>query len=260
MTPPSKTISARTRFASISIVQNTDTVELRVDSNALHSVINLKHPEQLELKNLEYLMGVLLFIATPKNVLLLGTGGGSMVHFLRHHYPSAQLTCVDYDAELQELMHREMQLPAADENLDYLIEDASSYLLQSNQQFDLILVDLFSGSQSPDWLLETPEISRIYNHLSPQGAVAYNLIVDSKHDFNRFIDSVDRVFKQKFLSLPVEGFENRIVYGFHHVPSPQDMSFYIERAALLTNQLDIDYQSILAAIYTSNPVGSAVIY
>ena len=113
----SKTFKATTKYASLSIVQKADCVELRSDTNALHSVINLKNPQRLALRNLEYLMGVLLFIPAPQKILLLGTGGGSLIHFLRHHYPRSHLTSVDNDSELQDLIQQKMLLPEASENL-----------------------------------------------------------------------------------------------------------------------------------------------
>jgi len=260
MKPDPKTFKTTTKFASLSIVQDADYVELRSDTNALHSVIDLKNPHRLALKNLEYLMGVLLFIPAPQKILLLGTGGGSLIHFLRHHYPRSHLTSVDNDSELQDLIQQKMLLPEASENLVYLIDDAYHYLHCCEQKFDLILVDIFSGSQSPGWLLESPAIHRLYKLLTHQGAVAYNLLVDSDHDFKLFFENLDRLFNQQILSLPLDGLENRLVYGFSSTPPRREMSHYIERAVTMTEIQDINYLSVLSIIYTTNPVGSPVIY
>jgi spermidine synthase len=253
-------ITFKTRYASLSIVQNTDNIELRSDTDALHSVINRKYPHKLALKNLEYLIGILLFLPAPKNILLLGTGGGSLIQFLSYHYPSCRITSVDNDSELQDLMHEKMLLPAANERLAYLIDDARHYLQHCEQPFDLILVDIFSGSQSPGWLLETTSIRQLHGLLTEQGAVAYNLLVDSGHDFGLFYQNLGQQFKQKTLSIPVEGFENRIVYGFRWTPPRRQMSYYIEHAMAMADAQDIDYGQVLSIIYTTNPIGSGVIY
>jgi spermidine synthase len=260
MKPVSKTFKATTKYASLSIVQNADCVELRSDTNALHSVINIKNPQKLALRNLEYLMGVLLFIPAPQKILLLGTGGGSLIHFLRHHYPRSHLTSVDNDSELQDLIRQKMLLPEAGENLVYLIDDASRYLQHCEQQFDLILVDIFSGSQSPGWLLSSPAMRQLYKLLTDQGAVAYNLLVDSDHDFKLFFENLGQLFNQQILSLAVDGFENRLVYGFCNAPPRREMSYYIEHAIAMAEIQDIDYLSVLSTIYTTNPIGSSVIY
>jgi spermidine synthase len=171
-----------------------------------------------------------------------------------------RLTSVDFDAELQELMHQKMLLPSADENLFYIIDEASHYLNDCEHQFDLILVDIFSGSQSPGWLLESPGIRRLHGLLTDQGAVAYNLLVDSDFAFDLFYRQLAQVFKQQTLYLPVEGFENTLVYAFRNRPPRHAMSYYIGRAIEMAEIHEIDYRSLLSTIYTTNPVGSAVIY
>ena len=247
----------KTRHAEFSITRNANCIELRSASNALQSVIDIKKPHKLALKNLEYLMGVLLFLPSPRNILLLGTGGGSLIHFLRYHYPHCQLTSVDLDSELQVLMHRKMLLPEAGENLIYLIDDAAHYLHDCKQTFDLILVDIFSGSQSPDWLLDSSSIQQIQSLLSDQGAVAYNLLIDSEHALRLFHRNLRRVFTQRALCLSVQGFDNVLAYGFRYQSPQHDMSYYLQHASNMSELHDFNYNEVLAAIYTSNPIGGS---
>ncbi len=249
----------KTRHATLSIASTAHTLELRSGSGALHSLINIQYPHKLELKNLEYLMGVLLFLPTPLNILLLGTGGGSLIHFLRFHYPQCQLTAVELDSELQQLMHQKMLLPEAGENLTYLIDDAAQYLQHCHQQFDLIVVDIFTGRQSPDWLLAPQNMKQIYNLLSDQGAVTYNLLIDSEHDFKLFHRNLSLVFAEQALFLPVAGYDNTLAYGFRYLPPQQGMAYYMQHASSMAELHDINYNEVLAAIYTNNPIGSGLI-
>jgi spermidine synthase len=249
----------KTKYASLSITRSNNTLELRSGTEALHSVINIKKPHKLALKNLQCLMGILLFLPTPENILLLGTGGGSLIHFLRFYYPQCRLTSVDLDAELQELMHEKMLLPRASESLVYVVDDAAHYLHQCHQQFDLILVDIFAGSQSPDWLLDSPSIQQIHTLLSDQGAVAYNLLIDSEHTFNLFYRNLTQVFAQQALFLPVEGYDNNLAYGFRYRPPQREMSYYMQHASDMAELHEINYNEVLAAIYTNNPIGSGII-
>jgi spermidine synthase len=45
-------------------------------------------------------MSALIFISAPERILVLGTAGGSLLHFLRHYYPQADITAVDIDNDL----------------------------------------------------------------------------------------------------------------------------------------------------------------
>ena len=259
MADDSKIFKTASKYSDLSIKTNSNKLELRSSSEALHSVIDLDHPEKLSLKNLEYLIAVLLFIPQPARILLLGTGGGSLVHFLRHHYPDSHLTSVDIDAELLDLMHNKMLLPKADERLTYVIDDAANYLQHCNQQFDLILVDIFIGDQSPSWLIDIESMRRIYNLLTATGAVAYNLLIDSESEFNQYYRDLREIFSQQTLCIPVEGYDNTIAYGLRNQPEEQDMSLYMQQALDMGEVHDINYMAVLSAIYMTNPAGAGVI-
>lgn len=249
----------RTKHAELSITQTANQLELRANSGALHSVINLKAPQKLVLKNLEFLAGILLFLPEPENILLLGTGGGSLVHFLRFHYPKARVIAIDLDAELLEIMHQKMRLPKANQYLTYVIDDAEHYLRYCIQRFDLILVDIFDGTQSPGWLLKLQSMQRLYSLLSNRGAVAYNLLIDSDHASKRFFRSLRQAFNGQTLILPVAGLDNTIAYALRYQPAGRDMSWYMQQASTLGESHDIDYMAVLSAIYDSNPTGSGLI-
>ncbi len=253
------TFKLKTRYAELKITQSAKQLELHTDSNALHSVINLQAPQKLALKNLEYLVGILLFLPEPAKILLLGTGGGSLVHFLRFHYPNSHLTALDLDAELLEFMHQKMRLPKGDQFLSYVIDDADHYLHHCTQHFDLILVDIFTGTQSPEWLLELQSMQRLFSLLSDQGAVSYNLLIDSEHALRLFYRRLRHAFNGLTLGLPVEGFDNTIAYGLRYQTAERGMSWYMQQASSLGASHDIDYMAVLSAIYSSNPAGSGII-
>ncbi|MCH6565439.1 MAG: hypothetical protein IH811_06145 [Proteobacteria bacterium] len=95
--------------------------------------------------------------------------------------------------------------------------------------------------------------------LSDQGAVAYNLLIDSEHSFKLFYRNLTRVFEQQVLYLPVEGYDNILVYGFRFRPPQREMTYYLQHASIMTELHYINYNEILAAIYSANPVGSGII-
>lgn len=234
-------------------------IEFRSGDNALQSVINLENPHNLELKNLEYLMAVLLFIPVPVRILMLGTAAGSLLHFLKHHYPRSDITTVDIDDILIEQLLRKEILPPAQAGLRYVHDDAAHFVAQCDQSFDLILLDIFNGSQSPAWLLEKKSIHNLYRLLTSRGAIAYNLLINSEHDFKRFYRNLRLVFDKQTLCLPVKGFENTIAYGIRTSGPVRDMSMNINCATSLSEKLGIDLMHVLSVIYNTNPTGHGII-
>jgi spermidine synthase len=248
-----------TSHNSIDVRCHQGRLEFRSGDKALQSVIDLENPHHLKLKNLEYLVAVLLFIRDPQRILMLGTAAGSLLHFLRHHYPTSEITTVDIDTELiEQLLHREI-LPPADARLSYVDDDAARFITNCNQTYDLVLVDIFTGSRSPAWLLEKECIDNLHRLLSQQGALAYNLLINSEHDFKRFYRDLRLVFDGQTLCLPVEGYENTIAYGIHTPGPVRDMSMNISCATSLSEKLGIDLVQALSVIYNTNPTGHGVI-
>ncbi|MGI9571079.1 MAG: hypothetical protein ACR2PH_15400 [Desulfobulbia bacterium] len=234
-------------------------LELRSSDKALQSVIDLNRPHQLMLKNLEYLVGVLLFVPSPNRILILGTAAGSLLHFLRHYYLETAITAVDIDAELVEKILEMEFLPPAQPGLSYVYDDAERFIRNCDEKYDLVLIDIFSGAQSPRWLLQKSAVEDLHKMLEPQGALAYNLLIASDHDFNRFYRNLRIVFEQQTLCLPVKDYENSIAYGIRNARPALDMEQNIQRASVLSERLGVDFLQILAVIYNTNPVGRGII-
>lgn len=256
----SKNFKISTSHNNIDVCYHRGRLEFRSGANALQSVIDPQHPHRLQLKNLEYLMAVLLFIPDPRRILMLGTAAGSLVHFLRYHYPRSEITTVDIDsAFIEQLLQKEL-LPPGDARLNYVHADAAQFISNCRQRYDLILVDIFSGSQSPAWLLEKTSISNLRRLLAPHGGgLAYNLLIDSEHDFKRFYRDLRLVFDGQTLCLPVKGLENTIAYGICSPQPGRDMTQNIEHATSLSQRLGFNLVDVLSVIYNTNPVGRGVI-
>jgi len=182
-----------------------------------------------------------------------------LLYFLRHHYPQAEVTAVDIDAELIECLLEKNILPAADAGLDYVHADAAEFIGRCEQSYDLVLFDIFSGAQSPAWLHGKAIINQLHGMLTAQGALACNLLIDSDHDFNLFYRDFQQGFDQRSLSLPVAGLENRIIYGIRSEPAQNDMSANMEKALEFSEKLGFDLMPILSVIYNTNPVGRGLI-
>jgi spermidine synthase len=248
-----------TAYNSLRLVYHQGKLELRGIGKSLQSVINLEKPHRLELSNLEHLMSVLMFMPAPARILMLGTAAGSLLHFLRYHYPQAHITAVDIDKNLLDQLLQLEILPAGDARLTYLCVDAADYIRHCRQSYDLLLVDIFDGARSPAWLLTNSSIRQLHDLVCEQGALAFNLLVDSDHDFRQFYREFRQQFHQQALSLPVASLENRIVYGIRGKFAARDMHTNLQTALDMSARLGIDFMPILSLIYNTNPAGVGLI-
>lgn len=254
-----KNFKIETAHNRLWVLQQGTRFELRSHDKALQSLIDLRRPHRLMLKNLQHLMAVLLFIPRPRRVLLLGTAAGSLLHYLRHHLDPQRIDALDIDAELVEKMLELGILPPPGNGLRYIYTDAMDYLQQCDERYDLILVDIFQGAQTPAWLLQKAATESLYRMLGDDGAVAYNLLIESDHVFKRFYRDLRLVCERRTLCLPVSDFANLIAYGYRSSPTRRDLGDFMQRASDESEQLGIDLVPILGVIYNTNPVGGGVL-
>jgi spermidine synthase len=250
----------RTQFGPVWINKDQDILQLKFDKLAIQSEINIKAPHELRMQNLRYLMGVLLFIQPPKNVLLLGVGGGSLIQFLRHYLPETHITGVEYDAELLQFVQKHLLLPDSDKYIDYQVTDARLYIEHCQQNFDLIIVDIFDSSASPDWLLDKKYIDHLKRLLSPRGALGCNLLVENEKTFNRYYQQLRHQFDSQTLMMETEDYENLLVYALNFKARKKTITQHMQHAQQLQEQYLLPFNEILSLIFSMNSSDSEIIY
>ena len=63
----------------------------------LETQIDLRKPHVLQFEYLQYLFASYLFRERQQDVLIVGLGGGGMVHFLRQFDPAVRIDAVEID-------------------------------------------------------------------------------------------------------------------------------------------------------------------
>lgn len=107
------------------------------------------------------------------SILILGLGGGSVIKVINQYFPKANITGVELDPVIVDISNNYFNLKQA-KNLAIKIIDAFSYVKKTNEKFDLILVDLYVGQSTPQFLESTTFLANIKRILSPKGVVFFN--------------------------------------------------------------------------------------
>jgi spermidine synthase len=149
---------------------------VRLYSNrVLHSQYNPLHPISGAIWDL-LLLPAFLINTPPKNILLLGLGGGTLVHLIRLFFPSAHITCVDIDKEHIKIAKRFFKIPK--HNVTVIKGDAYSVLKASKQDYDWIIDDVFQHvSGEPERSSDVFTLLKTYqSNLTKSGLLSLNLI------------------------------------------------------------------------------------
>jgi len=111
-----------------------------------------------------------------QKILLLGLGGGSVIQTIRHEFKSdALIVAVDIDPQIIEIALHDFTINRF-ENVRIIQADASTFIENSNDTFDLIIMDIFIGDNIPEYFTKIQFINQLTKRLNSKGKIIYNTI------------------------------------------------------------------------------------
>jgi spermidine synthase len=159
------------------------------------SVSNLSDPDDLPLRYAQVITVATIYPETPKNILMLGLGGGSISTYLARFLPDATITTVEIDAGVIGAAKTYFGLRES-ERVHYRAGDGRVFLNRNNERYDLILLDAYRGGYVPFHLLTREFYALVKQRLAPGGAAAFNV-----HDGNKLYASTVKTLGEVFPAL-----------------------------------------------------------
>jgi spermidine synthase len=148
---------------------------------AVQSRINLTAPHTLMSPYARGMFASYLYQPQPRRILIVGLGGGAMVHFLTHHEPQAQIDAVEIDPVVVRLAGEYFGVRSGG-NVRVHTADAVAFIESTAERYDLILMDAFlrpSGGTDatgvPAQMKTLAFLNRVKQTLAPGGVVAFNI-------------------------------------------------------------------------------------
>ena len=154
----------------------------------VQSSMRVDRPDELELDYTRTMMGFLLLNPRPRNIGMIGLGGGSLTRFCHRHLPSARITVVENNPAVIALRET-FGVPADDDRFTVVAGDGGAFIARSPGSFDVLLVDAFDASGLPPQLGSLAFYHGCFRALLPGGLLVANLHAD---DF-RHADYVQRI-------------------------------------------------------------------
>lgn len=114
----------------------------------------------------------------PADALILGLGGGTVVHLLWRRHGMLPVVGVDNNAAILALGRRAFGLETPE--LLIVEADAGEYVRACTRRFGLVVVDVFDGERLPDFVASRQFIRRVRALTRPGGTVVWNLHRDRR--------------------------------------------------------------------------------
>ncbi len=207
--------------------------------HGVQSSMKLDAPVDLTLAYSKSMMAAFALHEDPKEVLLLGLGGGSLPKFIQTHFPKVKLDIVELDPDVVKVAGQFFKL-APSPNTHIYVMDGRLFLKGTEKTYDIILLDAYAADHIPFHLTTLEFIRLARSRLKPGGLVASNLW---EPRLNRFFFAEMRTFQAVFPQvyvMPASGSGNVIVYG-STAPEQVTPNQWVRRAERLARQRDFGY-------------------
>jgi spermidine synthase len=171
-----------------------------LSTSVAQSILDLNNPLKLIFPYSQAMLLALLWKTQPKNIYIIGFGGGTLPRILHHYFPNAIVESADIDATVVEVAQKFFGIQFND-RLKVAIQDGRQYLDEQNPTIknDIIIVDAGFGSGYMPYPLVTQEFYQLCKtHLSNTGVVAIHLF--HKQEFNAAaVKTIQSVFAQVYI-------------------------------------------------------------
>jgi len=192
-----------------------DLRSLWFDDVILQTQIHLHDPAVLPNPVNRAMLAHLMFEPPLRRVMLAGCGGGAIARWLHARMPDVAGDAVELSDTVARLAREYFDFPPAQHsNWRLLIGDVREHLVHSDAHYDFILVDLEEGQATPTWLTSPGFLTGCRDHLSPQGTLTLNLIVDDAAAVSAALFAIRSVFGTGILLLDDPDHDNLLVIAF----------------------------------------------
>src|SRR4051812_40361570 len=147
----------------------------------VETIVDLDRPHELLVDYTRYMFLSYLFRPDQERVLIVGLGGGSMIHFLKRYDPRAKVDVVEIDPAIVKIADEYFGV-RKDRNLNVIVYDVFNYLKRTPVKYDSIYIDAFlkpannTDATGVPLRLKTIQFYKdIQNNLNPSGIVVFNI-------------------------------------------------------------------------------------
>ena len=177
--------------STISVTKHTDGTRILYMNGLPMSVHNQRR--NINAEYIDYLNGHFIYTLPTDRVykiLVLGAGGFTAgLEDTRNDY-----TFVDIEHTLQEISEKYFLGKPLTPNKKFIVQDASQYLKNTKEKYDLILLDVYSNSfQVPEGFITAEFMQRVKSRVANDGILIMNIIASQS-----FRDDYSQVFDNTF--------------------------------------------------------------
>lgn len=141
------------------------------------SCIFLDAPEIFVFDYYKQAMGVTFFVEDPKEILIIGLGGGVLANTFGEIYPDAHITSVEIDPVVAKMAKKYFSYDDSKPNFETHVRDGRVFVkraLKDDKRYDLILLDAFNSDYIPEHMMTKEYLEEVKELAKDDGIIMAN--------------------------------------------------------------------------------------
>lgn len=242
-------------YAKPFVLEERGSRSLHFSRSLVQSEMRLDAPWELEFAYTRHMMAFLLVITEPREVLVLGLGGGSLVKYCHRHLPDVRLTVVEIDPDV--IAFREVfRVPADDERLRIRLGDAAEHIARSSAAADVILVDAFDRDGTAPSLSARDFYADARAALTARGVLVANLVGEDRRRMAQ-LERIHAAFEGNVILVPVREDGNHVAFAFRDAAFEPRWRRIEAQAHAMRKRYGLDFPTMAALLERSRKLGYA---
>lgn len=213
------------------VFEGEDSISLHFDLHSIQSVMQKSDPDSLLLGYTRTMMGFLLFKSEPKNIAMIGLGGGSLAKYCAKYLPNAHFTAIEINPKVIALREK-FHIPTDSEKFTVLHANGADYMANKLEKVDVLLVDGYDEKGQPAKLCSAGFYDNCYDKLNEGGVMVVNLH-GSDIKFGTYTSRIRASFDEKVAVVDAEEDGNKIVFAYKGRNFPPSREALLDSISIL---------------------------
>jgi len=184
------------------------------------------------------MMAFLLFQPRPRQVLVIGLGGGSLTRFCHRQLRRACVTAVEVDRDVIALSEL-FGLPRQGKRMRLVQADARDYFAQHGDPAEVILMDACDRNGTAPELGSVAFYRSLRARLEPAGLAVIN-ITGPRQRTGAHLRGIEQAFEGRMLVVRVQECGNRLAFAFNQ--ALPDWDAVAPRVPVLAQRHGLDFE------------------
>lgn len=235
------------------VIEDEGTRTLHFSRDFFQSAMRLDDPYGLQFAYTRKMMGFLLFAPDPREILMLGLGGGSLAKYCHRHLSAARITVVEIDPDIV-AFRDEFLVPPDDTRFRVLVGDAAEYVARCGDELDVIMMDAFDREGLAPSLGSRGFYAAARDALARRGVLVANL-VGEKGQRAAHLEMIRSVFDDNVILVPVEEDGNHLAFAFRDARFEPRWRWIANQARAMRKRYGLDFPRFAGRLERSRKLG-----